>query len=518
MEQYLSYYFLGLSVFIFGIRYFVKQSMYSISYLLFALGSVALFNVTGVKDINVNFALVSMGILLLAFFIGNASRLKVLFKQLLLTILCVLPLIISWSQSFTIQDYTFNIGPIHLALVVFGALIYTMSQLKLVVLINIYKGADAKHLEMAMQIMLSAIGIYIGSFFASYFGVFLVGLGATVSSFLHKDFRLPIFVLTYALFASYIQIQPIEAVDFSLGKIVFGFLIGAFFVLFFNGINNSESSGLFRLIVPFIIQSLITSLMIWLGTQKTDLGGFDTFLSSLLGIATAQLFIGETVINLFILSVSITIGFLFSVSMKSIVMNENIGLTIPASINTGKSEAQVTKDPFDFPGKSLNEIVGNFKIDESNSELTFQLGPKGGVTKGAIKQFSGQVELSKEINKSRFRVKLPVSKLTTFNAYRDESLMEESYFNVSKFPEMNYLSNRMESNGDFYILKGDFELLGKKQKVDVQIKYIGKNDNGKPILIGKSSLDRTLFGMQPDPKEGNVVDFQFKIELLEIQP
>ena len=76
-----------------------------------------------------------------------------------------------------------------------------------------------------------------------------------------------------------------------------------------------------------------------------------------------------------------------------------------------------------------------------------------------------------------------------------------------------YSSIIMESEGDYYVIKGDFEMLGKKQKVDVQIKYIGENDEGIPVLIGKSSIDRTLFGMQPDPKEGNLVDFTLAVLL-----
>jgi polyisoprenoid-binding protein YceI len=75
----------------------------------------------------------------------------------------------------------------------------------------------------------------------------------------------------------------------------------------------------------------------------------------------------------------------------------------------------------------------------------------------------------------------------------------------------------MDERNDYYVLSGNFEMLGNKKELEVEIKYIGKNENGTPVLIGKSSLDRTLFGMQPDPKEGNVVDFQFKIELLKIK-
>ena len=518
MENYLAYCFLALTVFVFGVIYFIKQSLYDFSFLLFTIGAVTLFNYTATKEVNVNFNVGSIGLLALAFLIGNFKSSKGIYKQLLLPILCVLPVVISWAQSFSIQDYTFNIGSIHLALIVYGACIHLLSQWKFNVTVYFFKNINKENAQLAIQIALVSFGIYLGSFFATFFGVFLVGLGAAVSSFQNKNYRLPIFIMVYAIFASFIEIQHIDTVDFSLGKIVFGFLIGAYFVLFFNAINSSASSRFFKLIIPFIIQSLLIGLMIWLGTQKTDLGGFDAYLSSLFGLATAQLFVGEMTKNLFVLLISLTIGLFFSVTLKSTNTAENVGLSIPDTVKTGKTEVQKTADPFDLPGKNMSDIVGNYKIDDSNSELTFQLGPKGGVTKGAIKLFSGQVEITKEIKRSKFSVILPVAKLTTFNSYRDESLMEASYFNANQFPKMNYSSIIMESEGDYYVIKGDFEMLGKKQKVDVQIKYIGENDEGIPVLIGKSSIDRTLFGMQPDPKEGNVVDFQFKIELLEIQP
>jgi polyisoprenoid-binding protein YceI len=58
-------------------------------------------------------------------------------------------------------------------------------------------------------------------------------------------------------------------------------------------------------------------------------------------------------------------------------------------------------------------------------------------------------------------------------------------------------------------------MLGVSKEVKVQLKYVGNNETtSQPILVGKSSIDRTQFGMKPDSKEGNVVDFEFKIELV----
>jgi hypothetical protein len=50
--------------------------------------------------------------------------------------------------------------------------------------------------------------------------------------------------------------------------------------------------------------------------------------------------------------------------------------------------------------------------------------------------------------------------------------------------------------------------------LDIQLKYV-VDKNGNSSLIGMSSIDRTKFGMQPDSREGNIVDFEFQIPLLE---
>ena len=163
---------------------------------------------------------------------------------------------------------------------------------------------------------------------------------------------------------------------------------------------------------------------------------------------------------------------------------------------------------------SWSDIIGEYRFDPSYSRVTFQLGPKGGVTKGAIKEFSGTVYVDAAIEKSRFEVNLPLNQLTTFNAYRDESLVEETYFNVSKFPDMRFEAKSMSSLNDAMTLKGFFMLRGVRLPLNVDVKYVGKSESGAPIIVGKSTIDRTKFGMKPDAKEGNVVTFEFRAELL----
>ena len=106
--------------------------------------------------------------------------------------------------------------------------------------------------------------------------------------------------------------------------------------------------------------------------------------------------------------------------------------------------------------------------------------------------------------------------MTTNNELRDESLMEKAYFNGGKYPSMKFKSKKLISKNDYYELDGEFTMIGETNPLKVQVKYIGSvvKDGVKiPQFIGKASINRTTFGMKADSKEGNIVDFDFKIEL-----
>jgi polyisoprenoid-binding protein YceI len=517
MDNYFTVYFFGISIFLLTIIWFNKQTIFNFSFLLFSSGIIALFGNSTLKGEHIAFVIAAISVFIINFLIGSYIASKDIYKQLLAVVICSIPILLSWSVTISIQDYEFNIGPMHLILIFYGGLINAMSVLMFKIINRFIKNIDDENAYFTLQLIFLGIGIFIGSFFASYFGVLLIAIGATATAFYTRDFRFSLFTLSYIIFASFISKQHIVTIDLSLGKILFGFIVGVFSILSFNLFNRDEKINLFNLLLPIILQAFLISAIIWLGTQKTDLGGFDAFLASLFGMLAVQLFTGSIIKNLFVIVFTLSIGLSFTVLLMPDAVSENQALNIPGPIAKSKTGEKKASDPFDIPGKKIEEIVGKYKIDESNSELTFQLGPKGGITKGAIKLFTGQVIVNKSIGNSQFKVDLPVKKLTTFNSYRDESLMEESYFNVGKFPKMTYESKKLINKDDYYIISGDFEMLGIKQKVDVNVKYVGENENGNPILIGKSSLDRTLFGMQPDPKEGNVVEFQFNIQLLEIK-
>lgn len=418
------------------------------------------------------------------------------------------------TATYSEYDFSFNQLPI-LLLPVLGALILPMSQMKTTLIGKWFSINDTSGLEKSVVILLIGLSAFIGMFFASGFGLFLITIGFSAQLFFQKKNTYEpalISLLSISLIHYFIQYIPTEIVDLSLGKTLEGLCIGAFSVYFVNEVFKTTKIGL-TLVSIFLSTGLIAGIL-WLATQKADFGGMDAFIGVLVGSALIRMALNEFALSSALFALTVAVGLIGG--PKSINQEEQAATTI--EVNTGKtSSTEEVKlvSPFEMKGMDLSLIKGNYRLDEKSVQLNFQLGPKGGVTKGAFKSFTGNISIPPTLENSTFEINLPVNQLSTFNSMRDESLMAKEYFDLEKFPTMTYVSKKLVVNGDVYELIGKFTMLGMTKEIKVKLKYVGNNNtSGQPILVGKSSLDRTQFGMKPDSKEGNIVDFEFKIELI----
>jgi len=417
------------------------------------------------------------------------------------------------TATYAEYDFSFNQLPI-LLLPVFGALILPLAQLKATLIGKWFSLNDTNGIEKSVVILLMGLLAFIGMFFASGFGLFLIAIGFSAQFFFQKmkDENALISLLSLTLIHFFIQYVPTETVELTLGKTLEGVLIGAFSVYFVNVVYKTQKVVL--TLISLVLSLLLIGGIIWLATQKADFGGMDAFAGIMVGSALIRLTMNEFALSSALFALTVAVGLI--VGPKTINKEEQAATTI--EVNTGTkptTEEEKPVSPFEMKGMDLASLKGNYKLDEKSVQLNFQLGPKGGVTKGAFKSFTGKVSIASTLENSTFEINLPVNQLSTFNSMRDESLMAKEYFDVEKFPTMIFVSKKLVANGDAYELNGKFTMLGMTKDVNVQLKYVGDNETtGQPILVGKSSIDRTQFGMKPDSKEGNVVDFEFKIELI----
>ncbi len=422
------------------------------------------------------------------------------------------------SASFSMYDFEFSLHSVTCwILPIIGTLIFVSSELLSGVFSQFVGFETRVSFQQLTQFFILSISLFIGFFLASYFGIFLIAIGYIASSFYREDQSansgFTLLILTLIPFLA--TLSGIEVIDISIGKNLFGLMSGFAGIWFLYILSQSKINPIAFSMVGYILHLVFSVVIIVLGAQKADLGGIETYLGYLIGSAFALTVYHDFKLTQLIYPSLIGIGIYFG--PKASATNQTPDKGVQATENSksaGKSKSK--KDPFLVKGLSLDELVGEYDIISSSSLINFSLGPKGGITEGKIQGFTGVVKIDEKTGSSIFSVTLPIKKLTTNNELRDESLMEKAYFNVGKYPSMKYKSKKLREVNDYYELDGEFTMLGETKPLKVKLKYVGssvKDGVNIPQFIGKASINRTTFGMKADSKEGNIVDFDFKIEL-----
>ena len=424
------------------------------------------------------------------------------------------------KATFSLYEFEFSYFSFGIwILPILGTLIYVGSEL-LSGMFSQFVGFETRSsFQQLSQVFLVSIVAFLGFFFASYFGLFLIGIGYIASSFYREDHtpNIGFSLLTLALIPFISTLVGIETIDISLGKNLFGLFAGFSGVWFLFILSQSKLNPIAFSMFGYIVHLVFSVLLLMFGAQKADLGGVEPFLAYLTGTALAFAVYHEFKLTQLVFPSLICIGIYFGPKVNgSSNEAEEITTANAKSSSKTKSSQKSKPDPFIVKGLTIDELVGVYEIDNKTSLINFSLGPKGGRTEGEIKNFSGTIKIDEKTGSSSFSVNLPIKNLTTNNDLRDESLMEKAYFNVGKYPKMTFKSKKLTKIDDYYELDGEFTMLGVSKPLKVKVKYTGSIDKEgvqTPVFIGKAAIDRTKFGMSPDSKEGNLVDFDLRIEL-----
>lgn len=314
----------------------------------------------------------------------------------------------------------------------------------------------------------------------------------------------------------FIKMGGFEQLNFLRGEVVEGAFLAGFMVIAHHLFLKLSrfNKGKWNLILSAIavVLPLLAILAVGLAyTQFERLGGVLAVSGMLVSLAllsvTFSLFRNTSFISLKLMTVGmgvLLLPYIKPVEQVSAIDYESLGIE---QQKEGESEPK---------GKSLHDVIGEWKIDESHSKIYFELGPEDGRTKGEFKSVTGELNVNEKISESSISVTLPLTQLTTYIDFRDEELMGKEYFNAEKFPEITFVGSTFTPKDDYYVVIGDFTMMGVTKELEVNLKLmaIGENEDEEILVFsGESKVDRTEFGMSPSSKIGNVVDFSIEVQM-----
>ena len=361
----------------------------------------------------------------------------------------------------------------------------------------------------AVYPLLAGVAFLLSSLTAPVYGPMLVGSGFLINSFF-GDKRSGITSVSIFALASVPLLLVGEDISISMlyPDVIAGLLIGAFGVFLLNKLWSGDRSLTLVIVAYALIFGTIFGFT-YAGSIFAQMGGLDTFIAALMGIALVHTIKGKSYQGVSLLAPVFAMG----LYVPSLLVNEELEaaekeiITIEAGVVDANGEKQ--EGPKVLP---LTELSGNYRMMEDASLVQFELGDEGARTKGQFKKVSGSFSIPEDLSKASVNVIMKMADFTTFNSMRDKSLRGDDYFKTEKYPTMNFQGTGFIDKGnDLYEVNGTFKMLGKSKGVTVTLQRVEVED--RLILIGSGSLDRTEFGMTPSAAEGNVVTFNYQVEV-----
>ena len=93
---------------------------------------------------------------------------------------------------------------------------------------------------------------------------------------------------------------------------------------------------------------------------------------------------------------------------------------------------------------------------------------------GRFKDFDGTITLDpNDLTKSSVKVTIKTASVDTDNASRDNDLRNSEFLDVTKYPEMTFVSDKIEKRGDGYVAIGTFTLKGVSKKIELPFTFGG---------------------------------------------
>jgi polyisoprenoid-binding protein YceI len=155
---------------------------------------------------------------------------------------------------------------------------------------------------------------------------------------------------------------------------------------------------------------------------------------------------------------------------------------------------------------------GTWNIDPSHSSVEFTVKHMGIATvRGQATKFEGAIESTGE--KAGLKGSVDVASITTHDEQRDQHLGAPDFFDVQRFPEIEFSAESIELNGDGTVrIPGQITLKGVTKPIELTGSYTGTGTdpwgNERVGLEVSSTIDRREFGLewnQPLPGGGLLV-------------
>jgi len=145
----------------------------------------------------------------------------------------------------------------------------------------------------------------------------------------------------------------------------------------------------------------------------------------------------------------------------------------------------------------------NWNLDAAHSGINFSIRHMVfSKVRGRFGKYAGTINLDEgDLTRSVVEATIDASSIDTGTPQRDAHLRSPDFFDVDKFPELRFRSQRIEKIADArYRVSGELTIRDVTREVSLDVEYGGRAKdpwgNERIGFVAKASLDRKDFGLK----------------------
>lgn len=150
-----------------------------------------------------------------------------------------------------------------------------------------------------------------------------------------------------------------------------------------------------------------------------------------------------------------------------------------------------------------NMIADTWDIDRSHSNISFSITHFFTPVDGSFEEYNADIQFDpNDLENSSIDVTIPVASINTKNERRDNHLKSEDFFNTSEWPNIEFVSNRIEQAGDNeFVAHGELTIRDVTREFELPFTLLGVMDHpmqdGKKVagISANAELNRTDYGV-----------------------
>lgn len=167
-------------------------------------------------------------------------------------------------------------------------------------------------------------------------------------------------------------------------------------------------------------------------------------------------------------------------------------------------------------------IFSEYVVDPAHTSVSFSVKHMViSTVKGSFTKFEGELNyVENDLSKWKVSGKIYADSINTNNPDRDTHLKSADFFDVNKYPYINFESKSFIKKGDGYVCKGNLTMHGVSKEIEIPFKILGKIKDpwGKERIGVEASLklNRQDFGISWSKTLDNgglIVSNEVQIEL-----